>query len=134
MDMLAPNVSPAGSPLNATPRSFLTTAINLNSAAADVGSFTLLPLKYRVIRLMGFDASTSLTLATLSLFTGAGGTGTAVVSVFALAGLSAATKFVDCTLAVTADYLTAGTLYLRNITAQGGAATASFILEILPLV
>ncbi len=114
-------------------RRYKVTAINLNSALTDVGSFTGLPAKYRVMRLMGYDASTSLTLATLDLRTATGGAGTAVVSAYALSGLTAGTKFADATLAVTADYQTVSTLTLRNVTAQGGAATASFLLEIMDL-
>ncbi len=114
-------------------RRYKITAINLNSALTDVGSFTGLPAKYRVMRLMGYDTSTSLTLATVDLRTATAGGGTAVVSAYALSGLSAATKFADATLAVTADYQTVGTLTLRNVTAQGGAATASFLLEIMDL-
>ncbi len=112
---------------------FLLTGVSLNAATTDVGTFTGLPAKYRVSRLTGYDTSTSLTLATLDLRTAAAGAGTAVVAAFALAGLTAAAKFVDCTLAVTADYQTAATLYLRNVTPQGGAATASFLLEIQDL-
>lgn len=105
-------------------------SVNLNSAATDTGTFTGLPSKYRVIRLTVFDASTSLTTATIDLRTAASGGGTAIVAAFAPTACTAASKFVDATLAVTADYQTAGTLYLRNVTAQGSAATASMLLEI----
>lgn len=109
------------------------TGINLNSATTDVGTFSGLPAKYRVMRLTGYDTSTSLTLATVDLRTATGGGGTAIVSAGVLSALTAATKFVDITLAVTADYQTASTLTLRNVTAQGGAATASFLLEYMDL-
>lgn len=112
---------------------FLITGISLNAAVTDVGMFTGLPAKYRISKLTGFDTSTSLTLATVDLRTAAAGAGTAIIAAYALAGLTAATKQVDCTLAVTTDYQTAATLYLRNITPQGGAATASFLLEIMDL-
>lgn len=114
-------------------RLYKTTAINLNSAAADVGTFSGLPAKYRVLRLMGYDASASLVLATIDLRTATGGGGSAIVSAGVLSVLTTATKFVDVTLAITADYQTAGTLTIRNITANGGAATASFLLEIMDL-
>lgn len=109
------------------------TAITLNSALTDVGSFTGLPSKYRVISLTGYDASASLTLATVDLRTATGGAGTAIISAGVLSGMTTATKFVDITLAVTADYQTVSTLTLRNVTAQGSAATASFMLSILDL-
>ena len=114
-------------------RRLFVTGVSLNSALTDVGSFTGLPAKYRVVRLMGYDASVSLTLATLDLRTATGGGGTAIVAAYAMAGLTAASKFVDATLAVTADYQTAATLTLRNVTAQGSAATATFCLEIMEL-
>jgi hypothetical protein len=50
-----------------------------------------------------------------------------------LSALTAATAFSDVTLAVTAVYQTATTLTLRNVTAQGAAATASFLLELIDL-
>lgn len=110
-------------------------AVNLNSAATDVGTFTGLPSKYRILRLTVYDASTSLTTATFDLRTASAGGGTALVSAFAPTACTAAAKYVDATLAavVGTDYQTAGTLYVRNVTAQGGAATASFLLEIQDL-
>lgn len=119
--------------LGSRTRQLIITGINLNSALTDVGTFSGLPSKYRVMRLMGFDASTNLTLATVDLRTTTGGGGTAIVAAYALSGLSAAAKFADATLAVTADYQTVASLTLRNVTAQGGAATASFLLEIMDL-
>lgn len=114
-------------------RRYFVTGVNLNSALTDVASFTGLPAKYRVMRLTGYDASISLTLATVDLRTAAAGGGTAIVSAAVVSALTAATKFVDVVLTVTADYQTASTLTLRNVTAQGGAATASFLLEIMEL-
>lgn len=114
-------------------RRYKLTGMNLNAALTDIGSFTGLPTKYRVMRLFGYDASTSLTLATVDLRTAAAGAGTAIVSAGVLSALTGATKFVDITLSVTGDYQTVATLTLRNVTAQGGAATASFQLEIMDL-
>ena len=114
-------------------RRFFLTGVNLNSAVTDVGSFTGLPAKYRVMRLTGYDASTSLTLATVDLRTATAGGGTAVVSAGVLSALTGATKLVDAVLAVTTDYQTVATLTLRNVTAQGAAATASFCIEIMEL-
>lgn len=109
------------------------TAVSVNAAATDVASFTGLPAKYRVIRLMAYDASVSLTLATVDLRTATGGAGTAIVAAGVLSTLTAATKFVDLTLAVAADYQTVSTLTVRNVTAQGSAATVSFLLQYIDL-
>ncbi len=109
------------------------TAITVNSANTDITTFANLPSKYRVLRLICYGASISLTTATVSLFTDAAAGGTAIVSGFALSPLTATTKFADATLAVTADYQTAATLYVRNVAAQGAAATCSFLLEYVEL-
>ncbi len=114
-------------------RRYKVTGVTLNSVTTDIATFTGLPAKYRVTRLMGYDASTSLTLATVDLRTAAAGAGTAIVSAGVLSALTGSSKFVDVTLAVTADYQTSATLTLRNVTPQGGAATASFIVEIMDL-
>lgn len=114
-------------------RQFIATAVNVNSAATDVATFTGLPGKYRVLKLTGYGASISLTTATLSLHTAAAAGGTALVSAQALSPLTATTKIADLTLAVTTDYQTAATLYVRNVTAQGAAATCNFVLEIVEL-
>jgi hypothetical protein len=111
------------------------TATNVNSAATDVGTFTGLPTKYRVVRLQAFDASASLTTATVDLRTAAAGGGTALVSAAGMTACTAAAKFSDLTLAATAttDYQTTTTLTVRNVTAQGSAATVSFMLEVIDL-
>jgi hypothetical protein len=44
------------------------------------------------------------------------------------AALTASTKYMTATLAVTADQLTATKLYLSLTTGQGGAATADVII------
>jgi hypothetical protein len=124
----------AGAGLVKTWRKILT-GINVNSAATDVGTFSNLPAKYRVIRLEAFDASVSLTTATADLRTAAGGGGTALVAAAGMAACTAAAKFSDLTLAAiaTTDYQTAATLTVRNVTAQGAPATVSFLLEVIDL-
>lgn len=129
----APDVSAIGLPATNALNLFFLSGVNVNSAAADVATFTGLPARYQIMSLTAYAASVSLTLATLSLYTGAGGTGTGAVVAFALAPLSANTKLVDCTLAVTADVFTAATLYVRNVLAQGAAATIRLALQIKPL-
>jgi len=109
--------------------------VNINSAASDVATISNLPSKYRVVRMMVTNPSTSLAVsaATLSLFTGTGGSGTAVVSGQLLTALSATTKFSDLTLALTTDTLTSSTLTVRNVLAHGSAATVDVYIEVLPL-
>lgn len=86
--------------------------------------------KWGLVRLRVYDASTSLaaSIATLGLYTGAGGTGTALVAPATLTSLTSATKFVDMTLSVTADYQAVTTVYVRNVTAHGLAATCNVAL------
>lgn len=115
------------------------TLVSVNAAATDVTTFTGLPAKYRVLRLMVFEASTSLaaSAATLGLFSASGGGGTAIVALSTLTNLSAAAGFVDLpraiTTALSGTYRTESTLYVRNGTAHGSAATVSVLLEIMDL-
>lgn len=110
------------------------TLVNLNSAATDVATLTL-PASYVIIALRLYAASTSLTTATLDLRTAAGGAGTALASAASLSAATAATKVISVTLqaVATTDSLTTTTLYLRNVTAQGSAATATIEVEVLDL-
>lgn len=114
---------------------FTTTGINVNSAATDVGTLSSLPAKWRFVKFTAYDASTSLTTATVDLRTATGGGGTALVSAAGMASCTAAAKFQDLTAAAVTgtDYQTATTLTIRNVTAQGSAATVSFQLEIIDL-
>jgi hypothetical protein len=112
-----------------TDRIIAATGLNMNSAATDVFTFTGLPSKYRIVRFTAYDASISLTTATVGLFTGAGGTGTAIVSNASMSALTGPTIINDRTLASTARR-TESSLYIRVGTAQGAAATCSFYLEI----
>ena len=107
------------------------TAVSINALNTDVTTFTGLPAKYIVRRITVFDASANLgaSAAEIAVFTAAAGGGTAVVASAVLTGLTAATKFSDRTIATSADYLTAATLYVRNTVAHGSAATVSIILE-----
>lgn len=107
------------------------TGINLNSAGSD--NAIVMPVgiaKWGLVRLRVYDTSTSLaaSIATLGLYTGTGGTGTALVAPATLTSLTSATKFVDMTLSVTSDYQTVSTVYVRNVTAHGLAATCGVAL------
>lgn len=110
------------------------TGVNINSAGSD--NLIAIPYtKYVVRRVTVYDASTSLgaSIATLGVFTGAGGTGTTLVTAVTMPTLTSATVFVDSALAVTTSYQTAQPLYIRNVTAHGSAATVSVRIEIQPL-
>src|SRR3954468_6333779 len=111
-------------------RSYVLTGVNVNAAATDVGSFTLtLPTVYRVTRFTIFNASTALGTATIDLRDAGAGAGTALVSAQATTLLTGATKFVDATLvaALGTDYVTATSLFVRCVTAQGAPATVSVL-------
>ena len=104
-------------------------AVNLNAANSD-NALTIESARYRLDKITVENASVSLTTATLGVFTAAGGGGTTVAADQSLASLTASSKFHDLTLggSVTGDVVTSGTLYLRNGSAQGGAATADIFL------
>jgi hypothetical protein len=110
----------------------LVTLVNVNSAATDVATFTGLPAKYMVLRVLVFEASVSLTLATIDLRTAAAGAGTAIVAAYALAPLTTTAVVTSATIVV-GSYQTVSSLFVRNVTAQGAAATCSVILEIMDL-
>jgi len=114
---------------------------NLNQTSTDIPiPLLLLPNQnFVVVAFTVNNASTSLTTATLGLFTAASGGGTALVSDAALSALTAANKHLAMTVASGgttgwwANFATgtsgstlgtAGTLFARTGTAQGAAATA----------
>lgn len=109
--------------------------VNLNSAGSD-NAVSIGAEKYIVRKLIVTNPSTSLaiSIATLGLFTAAAGGGTTVVAAATLTALTAASKFVDMTLALTTDSLTAATLYIRNVLAHGSAATVDIYIigDVLP--
>lgn len=100
-------------------------AVDLNIATTD-NAITVEASRYRVDKVTVENASTNLTLATAGVFTAAGGAGTVVAADQVLSALTAASKFKDLTLdaGIGTDVLTAGTIYIRSGTPQGGAATA----------
>lgn len=69
------------------------------------------------------NASASLTTAQLAVYTGAGATGTAVKSAYALSGNTSSAKVVE-TAVTSTDLITGNKLYIRCTTPQGAAATA----------
>ena len=107
----------------------MATGINLNSAGSD-NAISVEGATYRIDKVMIVNGSVSLTTATAGVFTAAGGLGTVVSPDQSLAALTASTKYKDLTLdaGIGTDVLTASTLYIRNGTAQGSAATADFFI------
>lgn len=107
--------------------------LNINVANTDIGTFTGLPSQYILRRVTAYLASRLIAVASVSLFTGAGGTGTNLVNAFVLNTLST-TTFLDLTLVAQTTVLTSSSLVLRNVTPTGAAATCSFQIEISPLI
>jgi hypothetical protein len=108
------------------------TLVNMNAATTDVGSFTSLPAKYRILRIMIFEASVNLTAATLEVRTGVGGAGSSIASA-TLSPLTVSTRFMDATISAV-DYLTGPTLTIRCLSPQGAPATVSMMMEYFTLV
>lgn len=88
--------------------------------------------KYIVRRMTLTNASTSLgsSSATIGAYTGAGATGTTIVTPATATGLTAASKFNDRTIALSADSATSGTIYIRVGVAHGSAATCDVYIEL----
>ncbi len=111
------------------------TSLNLNQTNTD-NAVTVAGAKYVVRKVVVTNCSTSLAIsaATIGVFTSTGGGGTTVVALGLLTALTAATKYIDMTLALTTDTLSAATLYVRNGVTHGGAATCDvYILgDVLP--
>jgi len=106
--------------------------INLNSLNLDNPiALNLVPeagagtAYYKVGAITVNNASTSLTTAQLAVYDSASGGGNNLAAAQALSALTAATKDLSLTLAAgaTGTALTSNTLYARNTTAQGAAAT-----------
>lgn len=87
---------------------------------------------YRITKVLVTNASANLSGGSLEygIFTAASAGGSAVVSdgVNSSTSLTAATKVVSPTVALTADTTTASTLYLNVSVANGSAATADVYL------
>jgi hypothetical protein len=99
--------------------------MNLNNAGSD-NSLAMPWSNYRITKVSVSNPSTSLaaSIATLGLYTGTGGSGTAIVTLGLLTtGLVNPTDVKDMTLANPNLRLTNATLQLRNGIAHGSAAT-----------
>jgi len=116
-------------------------AVNAN-IVGDTNLAILLPpgfTRYRIIRVVAFNPSISLSAAFAALYTAASGGGAVICSPQALAGLtnnapSTAGNGIDLTLALTtAVFHAASPLFFRITTAQGAAATFDVALVFQPL-
>jgi len=108
---------------------------NLNSAGSD--NAVAVPFsKYIIRKVVVTNVSTSLAIsvATVGVYTSSGGGGSTVVTAATLTALTGSTKFVDMTIALSADSTTASTLYVRNVLANGAPATADVYIfgDVLP--
>lgn len=97
--------------------------VNLNQVGDTVAQIVNNSGSYSVQSIIVANASVNLTTAQLAVYTGAGATGTAVKSAYALTGNSAPAKVV-VTAATSTDIVSGTPLYIRCTTAQGAAATA----------
>ena len=100
--------------------------VNLN-AVADTVATVLVNGSVVAASVLVSNASVSLTTAQLAVWTGPGGTGTAVKSAYALSGNSTTAKAI-VTAASSTDAITGTPLYIRCTTAQGAAATADVFI------
>lgn len=97
--------------------------VNLNQVGDTIAQIVNNSGSYSVQSIIVANASVNLTTAQLAVYTGAGATGTAVKSAYALTGNSAPAKVV-VTAATSTDIVSGTPLYIRCTTAQGAAATA----------
>jgi len=100
--------------------------VNLN-AVADTIAPILVAGNVSVQSIIVANASVSLSSAQLAVYTGAGATGTAVKSAYALSGNTSSAKVV-VTAATSTDVVSSTPLYIRCTTAQGAAATADVFI------
>ena len=101
--------------------------VNLNQVGDTVAQILNNSGRYSVQSVIVTNASVDLTTAQLAVYTGAGATGTAIKSAYALTGNSTAAKTV-VTAATSTDDVSGTPLYIRCTTAQGAAATADVFI------
>ena len=101
--------------------------VNLNQVGDTVAQILNNSGRYSVQSVIVTNASVDLTTAQLAVYTGAGATGTAIKSAYALTGNSTAAKTV-VTAATSTDAVSGTPLYIRCTTAQGAAATADVFI------
>lgn len=102
-------------------------AVNLNAVGDTVAKLLNDSGFVSVQSIIVANASIDLTTAQLAVYTGAGATGTAIKSAYALTGNSTSAKVV-VTAATSTDAIDVSELYIRCTTAQGAAATANVFI------
>lgn len=111
------------------------TSLNLNQTNTD-NAVTINIGKYIVRKVTVTNCSISMvaSLATVGVFTSTAGGGSTVVGLALVQTLTAATKFVDMTVALSADTVAVSTLYVRNGVTAGTAATCDVYIyaDVLP--
>ena len=101
-------------------------SVNLN-AVADTVAQIFAAGNVSVQSIIVTNASISLSTAQLAVYTGAGATGTAVKTAYALSGNTSSTVVV-VTAATSTALITGDQLFIRCTTAQGAAATADVFI------
>jgi hypothetical protein len=101
--------------------------VNLNAVADTVATLVNDSGNVSVQSIIVANASVDLTTAQLAVFSGPGGTGTAIKSAYALTGNSTSAKVV-VTAATSTDAVDVSQLFIRCTTAQGAAATADVFI------
>jgi hypothetical protein len=102
-------------------------AVNLNAVGDTVAKLLNDSGFVSVQSIIVANASVDLTTAQLAVYTGAGATGTAIKTAYALSGNSSSAKVV-ITAATSTDAIDVSELYIRCTTAQGAAATANVFI------
>lgn len=102
-------------------------AVNLNAVGDTVAKLLNDSGFVSVESIIVANASVDLTTAQLAVFTGPGGTGTAIKTAYALTGNTSSAK-VTVTAANSIDAIDVSELYIRCTTAQGAAATANVFI------
>jgi hypothetical protein len=102
-------------------------AVNLNAVGDTVAKLLNDSGFVSVQSIIVANASVDLDTAELAVYTGAGATGTAIKTAYALSGNSSSAKVV-ITAATSTDAIDVSELYIRCTTAQGAAATANVFI------
>jgi len=101
--------------------------VNLNAVGDTVAAILNDSGNVSVQSIIVANASVDLDTAELAVFTGPGGTGTAVKTAYALSGNDTSAKVV-VTAATSTDAIDVSQLYIRCTTVQGAAATADVFI------
>jgi hypothetical protein len=110
-------------------------SVNLNAVGDTAVHVPYAKYIARLVTTTNVSTTLAASSATLGVYTAAAAGGTAVVTAAtaSLTPLTAASKFKDCTIAASADSLTADTLYIRVGVVHGAPATCDVYLELQSL-